>query len=479
MGISVGAAIEEVWKQQIYHEGMATDMLTVLKGHRISECPTNMDPEYDPKPDPDQKCPLCWVKGSHIVQACPNNKDPLSLTMRRKRQGVEGHPWELAPRRRTGDAIHSSRSDEYRPDYSRRPPQSEHGRDAIRDRRREISPGRIKQAYTLRHRSPIGSQQNRSNRSGRLTPIIIPDDEHDSNRSPSFGFSSKESPISISSGSGRGSGPSSPATTTNRGELKVLGSKAVLPESTTGTAANREKELFPNRRGAHGERVLENSFAVSHSQSKPARDVKQVLRGLSPNTEPSFNLETGKSGGQSEHATVPAPHGIPPTSQVTSHRAFMSNGNGSSVEDIGKREADRFLEKLGQDLIVGKKLGTAKIGLYPSVVFTLPMRSRHVVNILAACYSHRDIPLPPRPTALDLWHVSERNIQGDEKSPFPGSASQDDLKHDWEFERNILDVDTEHVGLYMEDNVNVSVNVGVPEDATALQEYSQITAEID
>ncbi|KAH8804666.1 hypothetical protein F5884DRAFT_754265 [Xylogone sp. PMI_703] len=58
------------------------------KGHFIQHCPTNLDPSYDSPPDRSYKCIICQRVGEHWRSLCPKNKDPYSLTQKRKALGI-------------------------------------------------------------------------------------------------------------------------------------------------------------------------------------------------------------------------------------------------------------------------------------------------------------------------------------------------------------------------------------------------------
>jgi hypothetical protein len=88
-------------------------------------CPTNIDPAYDRPPESTYICEICGAKGTHIKSLCPQNRDPLSLIMKRKAQGITaplpqtlsrmGEPWENQPRkhkrnRSTQSTLDSSQS---------------------------------------------------------------------------------------------------------------------------------------------------------------------------------------------------------------------------------------------------------------------------------------------------------------------------------------------------------------------------------
>ncbi|KAL2261267.1 hypothetical protein VTK26DRAFT_4507 [Humicola hyalothermophila] len=55
------------------------------EGHLIQECPTNLIPEFDRKPPKNYKCKICRKTADHYCQLCPKNKDPDSVTQRRRR----------------------------------------------------------------------------------------------------------------------------------------------------------------------------------------------------------------------------------------------------------------------------------------------------------------------------------------------------------------------------------------------------------
>lgn len=64
-------------------------VLTILLGHHLQNCPTNLDPSYDILPDAEYVCLICKLRGDHFKSLCPISTDPYSLTQKRKAVGIE------------------------------------------------------------------------------------------------------------------------------------------------------------------------------------------------------------------------------------------------------------------------------------------------------------------------------------------------------------------------------------------------------
>lgn len=59
-----------------------------LAGHFKEQCPTNLDPSFDPRPTGGYQCYCCGAKEKHLTTLCPLNENPDSVTQQRIRAGV-------------------------------------------------------------------------------------------------------------------------------------------------------------------------------------------------------------------------------------------------------------------------------------------------------------------------------------------------------------------------------------------------------
>lgn len=59
-----------------------------LAGHYKEQCPTNLDPSFDPRPTGGYQCYCCGAKEKHLTTLCPHNENPDSVTQQRIRAGV-------------------------------------------------------------------------------------------------------------------------------------------------------------------------------------------------------------------------------------------------------------------------------------------------------------------------------------------------------------------------------------------------------
>ncbi len=55
-----------------------------MRGHYVSDCPTNEDPKYDITAGFDYVCKFCKERGTHYFLFCPSNTDPNSIYKRRQ-----------------------------------------------------------------------------------------------------------------------------------------------------------------------------------------------------------------------------------------------------------------------------------------------------------------------------------------------------------------------------------------------------------
>ncbi|KAG8166510.1 hypothetical protein KVR01_002199 [Diaporthe batatas] len=58
------------------------------RGHYKEQCPTNLDPSFDPRPTGGYQCYCCGAKEKHLTTLCPHNENPDSVTQQRIRAGV-------------------------------------------------------------------------------------------------------------------------------------------------------------------------------------------------------------------------------------------------------------------------------------------------------------------------------------------------------------------------------------------------------
>jgi hypothetical protein len=61
---------------------------TRVAGHFKEQCPTNLDPSFDPKPTGGYQCYCCGAKEKHLTTLCPLNGNPDSVTQQRIRAGI-------------------------------------------------------------------------------------------------------------------------------------------------------------------------------------------------------------------------------------------------------------------------------------------------------------------------------------------------------------------------------------------------------
>ncbi|POS79730.1 hypothetical protein DHEL01_v201861 [Diaporthe helianthi] len=92
------------------------------KGHYKEQCPTNLDPSFDPRPTGGYQCYCCGAKEKHLTTLCPHNENPDSVTQQRIRAGVTNmepssplveadHCRPLAIRHRKGEKTPSKSAD--------------------------------------------------------------------------------------------------------------------------------------------------------------------------------------------------------------------------------------------------------------------------------------------------------------------------------------------------------------------------------
>jgi hypothetical protein len=51
--------------------------------HYLQDCPTHLNPAYDVVPMPNYICAICGAAGKHLLNVCPQNTDPGSITQQR------------------------------------------------------------------------------------------------------------------------------------------------------------------------------------------------------------------------------------------------------------------------------------------------------------------------------------------------------------------------------------------------------------
>jgi hypothetical protein len=205
-----------------------------------------------------------------------------------------------------------------------------------------------------------------------------------------------------------------------RADSALLGSyTGCTPNSkaTSAMSANGKKELFPGHRGARSEGILDDgaSFAASCSRGRALiGDDKSVL-GLS---NPEINPKVAPAELARQHSSD---HAKPTPSKVTPRRGM----NGSWPKYLAKWEADKFLDRLAMELFCvpcRNEKGTEKKMMLPETAY-------HVMKILTTCHSRQEGTLPPRPTALGMWDLSERH-QGDGESPASKPSTPSHMEHD-------------------------------------------------
>lgn len=67
---------------------MSFSLILPLAGHYKEQCPTNLDPSFDPRPTGGYQCYCCGAKEKHLTTLCPYNENPDSVTQQRIRAGV-------------------------------------------------------------------------------------------------------------------------------------------------------------------------------------------------------------------------------------------------------------------------------------------------------------------------------------------------------------------------------------------------------
>ncbi|GAB1319075.1 E3 ubiquitin-protein ligase RBBP6 [Madurella fahalii] len=99
-----------------------------IPGHLLRNCPTDMDPDFDQKPDENYVCRICKKVGDHLYILCPDNRDPKSLTQRRRRNAERNSQNRKNHRGDYGRDFDNSRPSCFRNDRLSRFDESPHGR---------------------------------------------------------------------------------------------------------------------------------------------------------------------------------------------------------------------------------------------------------------------------------------------------------------------------------------------------------------
>jgi hypothetical protein len=429
-----------------------------------------MDPTFDPKPAPDEKCSLCGVKGDHVVEACPENRSPKSLTMRRRLQGAASPKEATPPSPRAIDS--------YRPNYGEGFPRPERRRDSFYDYQRDLSPTRPRLDYSLRDRSPPWHPMDRDYRSGRLTPIATYDDDKDRRAHPTkFGSGATDSDMSIGWASGRTRTFSSPARERSDFSLPARPSPA---HSNKASPREPGKESVPNKPPVPRDakqtllKIGKDSLfqqQVAHqpesqkSQKKKGKTAGAAPKELFPNRLFQGNAGAGVFNRQASASTtgntrVTAGGTMPPpqltaasspnfVQQQASLRGRRLTKDEDEAQAAGK--ADDFLAQFGMELSFGTPAPPAPSqhtlrtlakyqmkGTTPQSATNHPISSaaasapaqplsEHAQKILNLCQPHRATPyragpFPPRTTAADMWNLSEGYKQSPvQDAPTPGA----------------------------------------------------------
>lgn len=138
-----------------------------------------MDPAFDKKPQKDYKCKICKKTGDHLFTLCPKNRDPKSLTQRRRRNAERSAKNGANHRQDYGSDFDNSHQPRFRNDRTYRLGESPRGRHRScsplgrpnGNRRRDMSPPGYGQAI---HR-PVSPVQRHNDRKRRREEPCVED----------------------------------------------------------------------------------------------------------------------------------------------------------------------------------------------------------------------------------------------------------------------------------------------------------------